>query len=187
MTAIDCPPGLGLDGRPIGEFTANPRSKRLAAAAMRYAVVAMIGVVVSVRHQRDPSGVLVLGATAIALAGVGYAVRRARIAIDGDGVRWGWAAAGFRLGKGRLVRAEVYADGIAMVLRRGSWFLAARDWDRWDAMARAIERAGMPTTAIAGAAPWRARLQSYGRVLDGLMVVAILASTAALVIALASR
>lgn len=185
MTAIDCPPGLGLDGRPVGEFTANPRSRRLAASALRFAVVAMVGVVAGVRHQRDPSGVLVLGATAIALAGVGYAVRRARIAIDGDGVRWGWSSIGFRLDKARLVRAEVYADGIALVQRRGSWFLAARDWARWDGMARAIDRVGMPTTAIAGPAPWRARLQSYGRILDGLMVVALLAAAAALIIAVA--
>jgi hypothetical protein len=187
VTAIDCPPGLGLGGAPIGEFSANPRSRRLAGAATRFAIVAMVGTVVAARHQRDPSGVIVLAATAIALAGVGYAVRRARIAVDGDGLRWGWTAVGVRLAKDSLVRADVYADGVAMVQRRGSWFLATRDWDRWDALVRALERAGMPLATIAGPAPWRARLQSYGKILDGLMVVAILAASAALVIAVAGR
>jgi hypothetical protein len=122
----------------------------------------------------------VLTLSFLAVAGVGLAVRRARVAIDPDGIRWGWTWAGFRMARARLTRADVFVDGVALVSRRGSWFLSARDWDRFDALVRALARAGYPTAEHDHRAPFRARLQSYGRVLDTLLVLAMAAAAAIL-------
>jgi hypothetical protein len=71
----------------------------------------------------------------------------------------------------RLRSAELYRDGVALVATRGSrWFLAARDWDRFELLAREIERAGMPVSHEPRRAPLRARMQSYGLVLDAMML-----------------
>jgi hypothetical protein len=179
VTAIDAPPGLGLGGRPTGEFAARPGPRRLAQLAFRFAIVAGGLTIALVRRHTD--GTLPVLATACAaVTAVGLAVRSARIAIDPDGVRWGWSWLGFRMARARLVRADVFADGVALVSKRGSWFLAARDWDRFDALVRALGRAGLPTTAHDHRAPWRARMQSYGRVLDGLLVFAMAGAAAIL-------
>ena len=53
------------------------------------------------------------------------------------------------------------------------WFIAARDWDRFDALVRQLRRAELPIETHATTAPIRARLQSYGRFLDGLLIVSI--------------
>jgi hypothetical protein len=66
---------------------------------------------------------------------------------------------------------------VALEARRGSWwFLAARDWDRFDAIVRQLRRAELPLTDHDRTAPLRARLQSYGRFLDLLLVGTITAS-----------
>jgi hypothetical protein len=71
---------------------------------------------------------------------------------------------------------------VALEARRGSWwFIAARDWDRYDAIVRHLRRADLPITDHDGTAPLRARLQSYGRFLDGLLVLSM---AGALVVAL---
>jgi hypothetical protein len=187
VTAIDAPPGQGLGGRPTGEFPARPGPRRLAGIAASWACVcAAITIPLARRGGADPASLVVGALTCIAVTAVGLAVRRARIAVDPDGVRWGWASLGFRMTRARLVRAEVYTDGIALVSRTGPWFLAARDWDRFDAMVRAVVRAGLPVAENAGRAPFRARVQAYGRFLDGLLVVAVLGATVLAVVALAA-
>jgi hypothetical protein len=182
VTAVDAPPGLGLGGRPTGEFAARPAPRRLAQAAFRFVTLATILTILLSRHAHD-AVLPVLAVSCLSLAGVGTAVRRARIAVDRDGVRWGWSFAGFRMPRPRMSRADVFADGVALVSRRGSWFLAERDWDRFDALVRSLARAGLPVTAHGGRAPLRARLQSYGLVLDSLMVVAMLGGFGILVAA----
>jgi hypothetical protein len=185
VTAIDAPPGRGLGGRPTGEFGARPGPRRLARISFRVALLAAGLTIALVRRTTD--GTLpVLAMTCVAIAGTGLAVRTARIEIDPDGVRWGWSWAGFRMARARMKRADVFRDGVALVSRAGSWFLAARDWDRFDALVRALERAGLPTTTHGGRAPFRARLQSYGRVLDTLVVIAMAGAAALLGAAAAS-
>src|SRR6185436_16011941 len=104
----------------------------------------------------------------------GFLVRRARVAITRDGVRWGWESLGFQQPASRIVRAHIYRDGIALEPKRGAqWFLAARDWDRFDALVRQLRRAELPIAEHDGKAPLRQRLQSYGRFLDGLLVASI--------------
>jgi len=186
VTAIDAPPGLGLGGRPTGEFPARPGPRRLAGVAARWVVVcAAITLPLARRGGADPATLVVGALTCVAVAAVGLAVRRARIAIDPDGIRWGWTGAAIRMPRARLVRAEVYDDGIALVSRRGPWFLAARDWDRFDAMVRAVQRAGLPVAENGGRAPLRARVQGYGRFLDGLLVLAMVGATVLAVVAAA--
>jgi hypothetical protein len=78
----------------------------------------------------------------------------------------------------RIRQIEIFRDAIAMRPRRGStWFLAAYDWDRFDALVFAVERSGLPTVRNDRRAPLGARLQSYGRVLDGLLVLTMVGAT----------
>ena len=178
MSAIDLPPGIGLVGTPLGLFRAPRRARVLAWISL--AVVVVLGAITWVAVARHPwrasaSTQFVLPIAFGALAALGLAVRSARVAITRDGIRWGWSALGFHQGAARIVVAHVYRDGVALEAKRGSWwFLAARDWDRFDVLVRQVRRAELPTRDHLGAAPLRARLQSYGKFLDGLLVFAML-------------
>jgi hypothetical protein len=180
VSAIDIPPVIGLVGTTRASFRARSGGRRLAIAAM---IATIIGWALSwylLRGRTYRPGAATYAVMPIALfavAGVGLAVRTARIWIDGGGVRWGWRGLHVRMEVERLAKAELYLDGVALVAKKGSrWFLAARDWDRFDVLAREIERSGMPVSHEPRRAPFRARLQSYGRVLDGLMILTILGS-----------
>jgi hypothetical protein len=176
MSAIDLPPGLGLLGTPLAEFRAPPRARRLSAISL--ALVLLFGAAAWAFVSRHPyrpqaSTMVVLPVAFAACAGLGFIVRRARLAITRDGVRWGWDAFHFTQQTERITAAHVYRDGIALEARRGAWwFLAARDWDRFDALVRQLRRVDITVRDHDGKAPLRARLQSYGRFLDGLLVVA---------------
>lgn len=182
MSVLDLPPGIGLAGTPLGSFRAPARARRLANVTLVSVVV--LGAITWAFVLRHPyrwhaTTQLVLPMAFTAIAMLGYLVRRASIAVTRDGVRWGWASYGFTQQAARIVTAHVYDDGVALEARRGSWwFLAARDWDRFEALVRQLRRAELPVTEHAGTAPLRARLQSYGRFLDGLLVLAIVAALA---------
>ena len=182
MSALDLPPGIGLVGTPLGTFRAPARARWLSGLSL--ATVIVLGAITWGFVSRHPYRwhastqiVLPLAFTAIAL--LGFAVRRARVAVTRDGVRWGWRAVGFTQDASRIVTAHIYRDGIALEARRGSWwFLAARDWDRFDALVRQLRRVELAIAEHEGAAPLRARLQSYGRFLDALLVLAMVAAFA---------
>jgi hypothetical protein len=182
MSVVDLPPGIGLVGAPLGIFRAPPRARRLATTSLVSVVV--LGAITWAFVSRHPyrwhaSTQFVLPIAFSAFAALGFAVRQARIAITRDGVRWGWESVGFTQEASRIVTAHIYSDGIALQAKRGSqWFLAARDWDRFDALVRQLRRAELPLAEHAGKAPLRMRMQSYGRFLDGLLVVSIVASLA---------
>jgi len=182
MSAVDLPPGIGLQGTPLGEFTAPTRAKRLSSAALVLVLVfgvATWGLVSRKPFARHASAQVVMPVAFAAFALLGFAVRRARVAITRDGVRWGWTGLHFTQEAARIVTAHVYTDGIALEARRGSWwFIAARDWDRFDVLVRQLRRAELPVRDHAGKAPLRARLQSYGRFLDALLVLSIVATFA---------
>jgi hypothetical protein len=184
MSAIDLPPGLGLVGTPLGTFTAPHRARRVAWISLVVVVVlgAITWVLVS-RHpyRRSASTQVVLPVAFAAFATLGFVVRRARVAITRDGVRWGWTAFGFHQPASRITTAHVYRDGVALEARRGSWwFIAARDWDRFDVLVRQLRRAELPVRDHPGRAPLRARLQSYGRFLDVLLVGSVFGAAAVL-------
>ena len=180
MSAVDLPPGLGLHGTPLGTFHAPPRARRLSAFALLSVVIC--GALTWYFVSRDPynrhaSARVVLPVAFAACALLGFGVRRARVVITRDGVRWGWEAMSFIQERARISRAHVWKDGVTLEAKRGSWwFLAARDWDRFDALVRQLRRADMPTEDHPGPAPLRARLQSYGRFLDALLVLAMIAA-----------
>lgn len=174
MSAIDLPPGIGLQGTPLGVFRAPAAARRLAAAA--WAVVVVLGVVTWYFVYDHPwragaSPQLVLPVAFAMLASVGLVIRAARIAVTRDGVRWGWTTIAFHQRASRIATAHIYCDGVALEARRGSWwFLAARDWDRFDALVRQLRRVALPIAEHDRKAPLRARLQSYGRFLDVTLV-----------------
>lgn len=174
MSALDLPPGIGLAGTPLGTFHAPRRARRVAQVSL--IVVVVLGGVTWALVARHPyryssSTQVVLPVAFAAFAGLGVAVRWARVTITRDGVRWGWTAFGFQQPAVRIAVAHVYDDGITLEARRGSWwFIAARDWDRFDALVRQLRRAELPIRDHAGKAPLRARLQSYGRFLDLLLL-----------------
>jgi len=180
MSAVDLPPGIGLVGTALGEFRAPRRARVLATVALAACFGAGFSTWTIVT--RRPFGphtasqvVAPVALTACAL--LGFLVRSARLAITRDGVRWGWRALGFTQQASRIVRAHVWTDGVTLEARRGSWwFLSARDWDRFDALVRQLKRAALPIEAHAAPAPLRARMQSYGRFLDALVIGAALAS-----------
>ena len=182
MSAVDLPPGIGLQGTPLGEFTAPARARRLSAVALALVVVfgaAAWALVARQPFARHASAQVVLPVAFGAIALLGFAVRRARVAITRDGVRWGWTGLHFTQEAARIVTAHVYTDGIALEARRGSWwFIAARDWDRFDVLVRQLRRAELPVHDHDGEAPFRARLQSYGRFLDAMLVLAVVATFA---------
>jgi len=184
MSALDLPPGIGLVGTPLGTFVAPRRARRVAWISLVVVVVlgAITWVLVS-RHpyHRSASTQVVLPIAFAAFAGLGFVVRRARVAITRDGVRWGWTAFGFHQPAARITTAYIYLDGIAVEARRGSWwFIAARDWDRFDVLVRHLRRAELPLRDHAGKAPLRARLQSYGRFLDLLLLGSVFGAAAVL-------
>jgi hypothetical protein len=178
MSAVDLPPGIGLTGTPLGTFRAPRGARRLSATALISVVVLLAitwGFVSRHPYRYNATAQFVLPLAFAAVAVLGFVVRRARIAITRDGVRWGWKSLGFTQEAARIVTAHVYRDGIALEAKRGSWwFLAARDWDRFEALVRQLRRAELPIKDDDGKAPLRARLQSYGRFLDGLLVIAML-------------
>ena len=177
MAALDLPPGIGLVGTPLATFRAPLRARKLATRAL--IIVIGLGAVTWASVARHPyrynaSTQAVLPVAFAAIALLGFSIRRAQLAVTRDGVRWGWDALNFTQQRSRIVTAHAYRDGVALEARRGSWwFLGARDWDRFDALVRQLKRAELPVRDHATAAPLRARLQSYGRFLDALLVGAI--------------
>lgn len=174
MSALDVPPGIGLEGSAVAVFRAPRRARRIAhtslAFTLGFGALTWWGVS---RHPYDPyaSTLVVVPASLVLVALIGVAVRRATLFVGRDGVRWGWRTFGVRQTAERLVEVRVYEDGATLRSKRGHWFLAARDWDRFSALARALGAAGLPVRPYEGPAPWRQRLQSYGRTLDALLVV----------------
>jgi hypothetical protein len=177
MAALDLPPGIGLVGTPLATFRAPAKAKRLATTSL--VTVACLGALTWASVARHPfryhaSTQVVLPVAFAAVALLGFAIRRAHLAVTRDGVRWGWDALSFTQHAARIVAAHAYRDGVALEARRGSWwFLAARDWDRFDALVRQLRRAELPVREHDTTAPLRARLQSYGRSLDTLLIGAM--------------
>jgi hypothetical protein len=184
MSAVDLPPLVGLIGTTRTAFRMRRGGRRLAIAAtivtaagwaLTWWMINQGGEWLAAHRARNVAPYAVAPVALALVAGVGLLVRTARVWIDGGGVRWGWKGLHVRMEVDRLRCAEIYRDGVALVATKGSrWFLAARDWDNFDLLAREIERAGMPVTHAPRRAPIRARLQSYGLVLDTMMVATIL-------------
>lgn len=190
MSAVDAPPGLAFDGVSSGEFVSPRGRRRLARSILVYVLTSGALTLYAVSRRPYAPYVELLAAVVpmcVSVALLGWAVRTARVRVDADGIRWGWRLAGFRLARDRLADVRHYRDAVALQPRRGStWYLSARDWDRFDAMLEALRRARIPFTAHDSRAPLSARLQSYGTVLDFLLVIDAIAATLALILAAAA-
>lgn len=192
MSATDAPPGIAFAGEAAGEFVARPQSRRLAARVFGYVVVvATATFIMATRRLYVPmiEFLLVGPLFFMSISAVGYAVRKARIRVDRDGVRWGWSWGGFRMGPERIESVTAYRDAYAFKPVRTSrwrpastWYLSRRDWDRFDNVASALREANIPFQRQDAKAPLGARLQSYGIVLDLLLIATALAATFALVL-----
>jgi len=185
VSAIDLPPGLGLVGSPLGTFRSPRRARVLAWSSL--IVVVGLGAITWVAVIRHPwryhaSTQFVLPIAFGALSVLGLAVRSARISVTRDGVRWGWRSFGFHQSAAKITVAHVYADGVTLEAKRGSWwFISARDWDRFDVLVRYVRRSELPTRDHDGKAPLRARLQSYGRFLDWLLRLSVIGAAGVLI------
>ena len=188
MSAVDAPPGIAFAGQAAGEFVCRRRPRRLAGRVLFLVLVAnTITVLMAARrlHGQTTEMLLAMSLMCASVAVVGYAVRRARLRIDADGVRWGWSDFGFRVTPDEMTAIDVYRDAVAFRQRRRStWYVSARDWDLFDRVPIALRRSGLRITAHERRAPLGARLQSYGTVLDLLLVADALASVFALGVAL---
>ena len=182
------PPGLPLSDVPAGEFAATPSSHRLARRVFFFVIAAgIVTYIAASRRLHVPMIELLFVAplACVSVAGVGFAVRRARLRIDFDGARWGWQLFGFRMKRTRIVRVAAYDDAVAFTPKRGStWYVSHRDWHRFDEMVPALQAAGLPFEQHPERAPLAARLQSYGRVLDALLWADALAAGFALIASL---
>jgi hypothetical protein len=188
VSAIDTPPGLGLAVLlPHGTFAARRGPRRLAEIGFRVIVAfGTVAIGLSVRKPEAAQAAMCFAGSlmVLALGGLGIAVRRAQVTIAADGVSWGWGRWTVRMDRDRIATVELYDDAIALRPRRGSsWFLSRRDWDRFEAMRRTAASVGLPSEEFARRAPFRARLQSYGRVLDTIVVLAMLSGLLILIVA----
>jgi hypothetical protein len=188
MSAVDAPPGISFAGPAAGEFVSRRRPRRLAGRVLFLVLIASTTTaVLATRSGPGDTTELLLAVSLMcaSVAGVGYAVRRARLRIDADGVRWGWSEIGFRVTRDQMGAIELYRDAVAVVQRRGStWYVSGRDWDLFERVPGALRRAGLSVDVRDRRAPLGARLQSYGTVLDVLLVADALAAVLALVVAL---
>ena len=78
------------------------------------------------------------------------------------------------MGRDRIERVRFYGSAIALESNRGSvWFLSEYDWDQFERFPKAFVDSGIAVEHVSGRVPWRARLQGYGFVLDGLMLATL--------------
>jgi hypothetical protein len=190
VSAVDAPPGVALADLPSGQFASRPRPHRRARRIFGYvSVTSALTLVAASRRLHAPvvEILFIAALIAVTIAALGLAVRRARVRIDADGVRWGWELGGVRLHRHRLRSVTTYRDAIALQPRRGStWFLCRRDWDRFDDIPDALADAGVDVEVRRDqVAPFAARMQSYGLVLDVLLVIGAAMSSAVLLAAAA--
>ena len=175
MSAVDLPPGLRLASFGAAEFGA-PKGKQVLAKRVLW-VVLVCGSATSIfaaRHPyRDNAHVLFLVPLFfLSVAVLGWLVRGARVRVDDGGVHWGWSQLGFRMGRQRIRWIRIYTNAVALKPKWGSiWYLAARDWDGYERLANVFIATTLPVVQTSKPAPRWARLQSYGAVLDGLLIL----------------
>lgn len=180
MSAVDAPPGLDFAGPAAGEFRARARPRMLARVAFGICLLdGGITVAMAARNIYAPgTSLLFVGPLmCMSIAAVGLAVRSARVRVGRTGVRWGWAALGFQMPPERIVKVMIYDNAVAIEPKKGNvWFLSKHDWDHFEAFASAFSSSGLTLVRAKGRMPLRGKLQAYGLVLDGLLVVTLIAS-----------
>lgn len=184
MSAVDAPPGLEIGGLGPKEFAAPAGKRRLAARVFWFVLVAgSLTTVLAARAPHREGATLLFSAPLFlfSVAILGLAVRSARVAIEPDAVRWGWRGIGFRARLGQIRWVRIYTNAVALRSSRGSvWYLAAADLEGFDRLTRAIEETELPVERTDKKAPLWARLQSYGRFLDFILILTVILTALAL-------
>jgi hypothetical protein len=187
MSAVD---HLGCAGLGAGEFEAPEAKRRLAARVLVFVIAAGCATVaLAARHPHHAGAHILISAPLflVSVALLGWSVRRARLKVADAKIRWGWSLFGFTARLPRLRWVRAYSDAVAVRPKRGSvWYLAATDWDRFAELPRALVAADIPVEKHERRAPFWARMQSYGRFLDVLLIINALVAALALVAAIAS-
>ena len=190
MSAVDAPPGLEIGGLGRYEFAAPPKKKRLAIRVFWFVLICgAITAFLAARHPHREGAHVLFSAPLflLSVALLGLAVRTARVVIEPEAVRWGWRGIGFRARLGKIRWVRIYTDAVALRSKRGSvWYLAAADLDGFERLGHAFEASKLPVERADRAAPLWARLQSYGRFLDGVLIVTVLLTGLALFAAIAN-
>lgn len=189
MSAVDAPPGLDYAGLAAGEFEAPAAKRRLAGRVLVFVVLAGCATIaLAARHPHRPGAHILISAPLflISVAVLGWSVRKARLRVADAQIRWGWSLFGFHAQLSRLRWVRAYTDAVAVRPKRGSvWYLGETDWDRFADLPRALRDASIPVERFERHAPLWARLQSYGRFLDVLLVLNAAVAAIALVAAIA--
>lgn len=180
MSAVDLPPGMGLRGPALARFR-SPLGARWLARVSVVAVVLFGGATWAfvTRHpyHRHASAQVVLPVAFFMVSALGFIVRSAKLEITRDGVRWGWESFNVAQNAAHWKCAHVWRDGITLQRKSGgTWFLGRRDWDRFEALVRQLRRTELPFEHHPERAPLRARMQSYGKFLDGMLVGSMVAA-----------
>lgn len=136
---------------------------------------ASVANVVNVGIETAARNVVASGAI-IAIALLVVAVRSASLSVDDDGVGWGFGALSFRVPRGKLRVCRLYANALAVVSRRGTWYILARDYAPFERIGEALRRAGLPVEDHPRRAPIGAWLQGYGFALDILLFASVAAA-----------
>ena len=187
MSVVDAPPGRDFAGPAVGEFRSRRGPQRLARAVFVMCLVdgaATFALASRKLFAPGTTGLFVLPVVCVSIAAVGLAVRSAVVRIDSGGIHWGWGQLGVRMGPARIQALHYYKQGLAVIRTSGTpWYLSRYDWERFERVPKVCEDAGLTLVRREGRPPIRARLQAYGVVLDGLMVLTLLGSGALLAFA----
>jgi len=180
VSAQDCPPGMSLSALARHEFAAKTYAKRLAwliFAAVLFVSGATIYFIGKNMYMDQASVFLAGPLFCFLVAGLGVLIRSAKLRFFTDRIQWSLPYFEFSLPVAKLSKVVAYGQTIAFEPRKGStWFISDRDWNEFNKVPDALASCGFEVESKTDEPiPWKARVQSYGLVLDGLLVVNLLA------------
>lgn len=181
MGAVDCPPGLTLAGLARFEFGAKSYAKKLAWTVFVSVVVISVVTVhyIGKNFSLDKASVVLAGPLfCFMIATLGIVVRSAKLRFFEDRIQWSIPYLQFSMQRAKLKSVLSYKNTLAFVAQKGSsWFVTDRDWKEFAMMQDALLSCGYEVSSKEEKkTPLKAKLQSYGHVLDGLLVLNLLAS-----------
>ena len=188
MSAVDSPPGLEFAGLPLNEFSSKKSSKVMAWVSMVIVcVLSALTIRWVFRYGSIHSGSLMMSGPlfCVLLAFFCVAVRSARIRVTDTKVAWVLGPFDLGIPLTRIKNVSVFNNAVAITPSRGgAWFLSAKDWGPVSALESAFHRAQIPFQRERRNAPLLSKLQSYGRALDIIVILNIVASLVLVILAL---
>ena len=181
MGAVDCPPGLTLSGLARFEFEAKSYAKKLAWVVFVSVVVVSGATVyfIGKNFNLDKASVVLAGPLfCFMIAALGVVIRSAKLRIFEEKIQWSIPYFQFALPKEKVANVVSYTNTLAFVAQKGSsWFVTERDWKEFPRMEDAVTSCGYQVSSKKSEkTPLKAKMQSYGHVLDALLVCNLMAS-----------